>query len=199
VVASVGTLLIAFGLGQHGSAGIAAGLYYLPHGTFAAALLFLLAEALRRRRPASADSFAADADMPRHALWGGLFFVAAVATAGLPPLSGFVGKFLILNAATGYPWVWAVILVSALAGLIALSRAGTRLFFSARSADSAAPPLPVYEPHSAARELVAIGGLLGLIFALTLGAGPAVEFTQATAAQLADPAAYIAAVLGSAR
>jgi multicomponent K+:H+ antiporter subunit D len=200
VVASVGTLLIGFALGQQGtvgSAGIAAGLYYLPHGTFAAALLFLLAEALRRRRPASADSFAPDTDMPRHALWGGLFFVAAVAIAGLPPLSGFVGKFLILKAAAGQPWVWAVILVSALAGVIALARAGTRLFFSARSADSAVPPLPVYEPHSAARELLASGGLLGLIFALTLAAGPAVDFTRATALQLADPAAYITAVLGT--
>ena len=208
VVASVGTLLIAFALGQQSgvgtagtvnAAGIAAGLYYLPHGTFAAALLFLLAEALTRRRPASADSFAPDADLPRHALWGGLFFVAAVAAAGLPPLSGFVGKFLLLKAAAGQPWVWAVILVSALAGVIALARAGSRLFFSARSADSAAPPLPVYEPHSAARELVASGGLLGLIFALTLGAGPVVDFTRAAALQLADPTAYIAAVLGGAR
>lgn len=206
MVASVGTLLIAFALGRQGtvgSAGIAAGLYYLPHGTFATALLFLLAEALRRRRPASADSFAPDADMPRHALWGGLFFVAAVAAAGLPPLSGFVGKFLILKAAAGQPWVWAVILVSALAGVIALARAGTRLFFSARSVDPMLPPLappqPAYESHSAVRELVASGGLLGLIFALTLGAGPAVDFTRATALQLADPAAYIAAVLGGAR
>ena len=53
------------------------------------------------------------------------------------------------------------------------------------------------EPSSATRELVAIGGLLGLIFALTLGAGPVVEFTRVTALQLADPAAYIAAVLGT--
>ncbi|MBK6637362.1 MAG: monovalent cation/H+ antiporter subunit D [Rhodocyclaceae bacterium] len=203
VVSSVGTLLIAFALAQPGgvgtvnAAGIAAGLYYLPHGTFAAALLFLLAEALRRRRPASADAFASDADVARYALWGGVFFVAAVAAAGLPPLSGFVGKFLILQAAAGQPWVWAVILVSALAGVIALARAGSRLFFSATSADAAAPPLPLNEPSSATRELVAIGGLLGLIFALTLGAGPVVEFTRVTALQLADPAAYIAAVLGT--
>jgi multicomponent K+:H+ antiporter subunit D len=193
VVASVGTLLTAFSLGE---AGIAAGLYYLPHSTFSAAALFLLAEAARRRRPASADFFNPDADLPRHALWGGLFFAAAIAATGLPPLSGFVGKFLILRAAPDEPLIWTVILVSALVGVIALARAGSRLFFSLKSADPAAPPLPVYEPHSAARELVAILGLLGLILALTLAAGPAFEFAQAAAAQLADPAAYIAAVLG---
>jgi multicomponent K+:H+ antiporter subunit D len=193
VVVSVGTLLTAFALG---TAGIAAGLYYLPHGTFASALLFLLAEAVRRRRAASADFFKPDADMPRKALWGGLYFVAAIAAAGLPPLSGFIGKFLILRAAPDRPWVWAVILVAALAGVIALARAGSRLFFNARAA-TAPPPDGAPEAHSAWRELIACGGLLGLILALTLGAGPAFDFAQATALQLADPAAYIAAVLGS--
>jgi multicomponent K+:H+ antiporter subunit D len=193
VVASVGTLLTAFSLG---TAGIAAGLYYLPHSTFAAAALFLLAEAVRRRRPASADFFAPDADMPRHALWGGLFFVVAIAAAGLPPLSGFIGKFLILRAALELPGIWAVVLVGALLGVIALARAGSRLFFSQKSADPDAAPLPVYEPHSAVRELAAIVGLLGLIVALTVVAGPAFEFAQATAAQLANPAAYVEAVLG---
>ncbi len=193
VVASVGTLLTAFSLG---AAGIAAGLYYLPHSTFAAAALFLLAEAARRRRPASADFFTPDADMPRHALWGGLFFAAAIAAAGLPPLSGFVGKFLILRAAPEQTIVWVVILVTALVGVIALARAGSRLFFSLKSADPDAPPLPVFEPHSAARELVAILGLLGLILALTIAAGPVVDFTRDAAAQLTNPAAYIGAVLG---
>ena len=197
VVASVGTLLIAFSLG---TAGIAAGLYYLPHGTFTVALLFLLAEAFRRRRPTHADTLNPDADMPRHALWGGLFFVAAVAAAGLPPLAGFLGKFLILRAAPAHPWIWSTVLIGALASLIALSRAGSRLFFSAKRADpqrpASQPLLAPHEPHSAARELIAIGGLLGLILALSIGAGPAVDFARATAAQLTDPAAYIAAVLG---
>ena len=200
VVASVGTLLIAFACGP---AGIAAGLYYLPHSTFAAALLFLLAEMVSRRRPVNADSFMPDADMPRHALWGGLFFAAAIVAAGLPPFSGFLGKFLILRAAPGQPWVWLALLLAALAGLIALARAGGRLFFSTKTANPLLPPdetpPAVAEPHSAARELVAIGGLLGLILALTLAAGPAVDFTRAAAGQLTDPAAYIAAVLGGGR
>lgn len=200
VLVSIGTLLMTFALG---TAGIAAGLYYLAHSTFAAALVFLLAEAVKRRRPVNADFFKPDADMPHHALWGGLFFAAAIATVGLPPLSGFLGKFLILRAAPEQPWIWLAILLSALAGLIALARAGSRLFFSAKAANPLLPvPIarpPADEPHSATRELVAIVGLLGLILALTLGAGPAVDFTRATAGQLADPAAYIAAVLGAGR
>jgi len=207
VIASVGTLLTAFALG---TAGVAAGLYYLPHGTFAAALLFLLAEALVRRRPASADFFTPEHDMPRHALWGALFFAAAIPSVGLPPLSGFVGKFLILRAALGHPaqaWILTVVLVAALAGVIALARAGSRLFFSTKTVGPVALATPAAavdvlpgelpDPPGAPREVTAIVGLLGLILVLTVFAGPAVDFAQAAAAQLADPPAYIAAVLGS--
>ena len=192
VVASVGTLLTAFSLGQ---AGVAAGLYYLPHGTFAAALLFLLAKAFARRRSDSQDRFLADQDMPHHALWGGLFFAAAVAVAGLPPLSGFVGKFLILRASSGQPVVWAVILLTAVLALVTLAHAGSRLFFSPASALATHDPRGL-EPASVHLEALAIIGLLGLIVALTVAAGPAYDYALATAAQLADPAFYVHAVLG---
>ncbi|MBK7663593.1 MAG: monovalent cation/H+ antiporter subunit D [Sterolibacteriaceae bacterium] len=206
VVASVGTLLTAFSLGTEG---IAAGLYYLPHGSIAAALLFLLAESLARRRPVSADFFTPDRDMPHHALWGGLFFASAVAIAGLPPLPGFVGKFLLLRATHEHPaqmWIWGVILLAALVGVIALARAGSRLLFSVTTVDPGAPsprataidtrPEDPPDPPSGARELVAILGLFGLLVALAVAAGPAVDFARATAAQLGARAAYIHAVLG---
>ncbi len=188
VIASAGMLLTAFSLGE---AGVAAGLYYLPHSTFAAALLFLIAEAVARRRPTSGDFFTPDADLPRTALWGGLFFAAAVAIAGLPPLAGFLGKFLILRAAVGHAPIWAVVLGSAFLGILALARAGSRLFFSARAGEP-----PIAEPESAPRELTAIAGLLALLILLTAAAGPSVDFTRAIAAQLADPFAYLSAVLG---
>ena len=44
-----------------------------------------------------------------------------------------------------------------------------------------------------------LGGLARLILALTAGAGPVFDYVQATAAQLADPALYIQAVLGAGR
>ncbi|MBB1075000.1 monovalent cation/H+ antiporter subunit D [Rhodoferax sp. 4810] len=191
VLVSVGTLLTGISVG---TPGIAAALYYLPHSTFTAALLFLLADAIQRRRPLSGDKFAPDADLPRHALWGTLFFASAVAVTGLPPLSGFIGKFLILRVTPGEPWVWAVILLGALLGVIAMARAGSQLFLAA--APAAAPAqMPDMPALSDARELLSIGGLLGLILALTAVAGPAVDFANAAALQLANPAHYISAVL----
>jgi len=198
VVASIGMLLTAFALDANG---IAAGLYYLPHSTFAAALLFLLAEGIARRRPARADLFSPDRDMHGFRLWGGMFFLAAVASAGLPPLSGFLGKFMILRAAgehAAQAIVWPVILVAALAGVIALARAGSSLFFRTKNLGAGTGRQQV-RPAGSPHELTAIAGLFLLILALTVAAGPVVEFTRATAAQLADPIAYIHAVLGGAR
>ncbi|MDP1525705.1 MAG: monovalent cation/H+ antiporter subunit D [Rhodocyclaceae bacterium] len=204
VIASVGLLLTAF---SADTAGIAAGLYYLPHSTFAAALLFLLAEAFKRRRPVSADFFRSERDMPRHALWGGLFFFAAVAATGLPPLSGFLAKFMILRAASDAPAIiWVAILLAALVGTVALARAGSALFFSTRTVESLPPGAPALlvdqhpgeaaDPPTGPRELTAILGLVGLILALTLAAGPAANFADTIALQLSAPELYIHAVLG---
>lgn len=193
VLVSVGTLLVAVSLGTEG---IAAGLYYLPHSTFTAALMFLLADAIKRRRPQSGDHFTPDTDMPRYTLWGGLFFAAAVAATGLPPLSGFIGKFLILRASPGQPWVWVLILVAALLGVVALARAGSSLFFDASPVASGSPTAEAKaQDPSLLHDLLAIGGLFGLILALTVYAGPAFDFARAMALQLANPTLYISAVL----
>ena len=139
VVASVGSLLTAFGLG--GAAGIGAGLYYLPHSTFATAALFLLADLIARRRGALDDRLDPGPVIPGAVGLGAVFFVAAVAVVGLPPLSGFLGKFMLLRAALGHPalpWVMAVVLGGGLLGLIALARSGSLLFYrpEAEAADA---------------------------------------------------------------
>ena len=61
-------------------------------------------------------------------LVGGLFFVTAVTVAGLPPLSGFVGKLMVLEAAQSAPAaivIWCVLLVAALVVIVAAARAGS--------------------------------------------------------------------------
>ncbi|MBU1263644.1 MAG: monovalent cation/H+ antiporter subunit D [Gammaproteobacteria bacterium] len=194
VVASIGSLLLAFGLGSPDA--IAAGLYYLPHSVFAAAALFLLADSISRARGEFADRFESGPEMPGARVLGGLFFAAAVAIAGLPPLSGFLGKFMLLKAALDsplMPWVWSIVLVTGLLSMIALARSGSLLFYRTHSPHDAASLTP---PSMAA--LAPVGGLLLLVAGLVIWAGPLSDYAHATATQLLQPQQYIEAVLSAA-
>ncbi|MGB3393048.1 MAG: monovalent cation/H+ antiporter subunit D, partial [Stenotrophomonas sp.] len=92
VVVSAATLFIAFALGNADT--IAAGLYYLPHSTFTAAALFLVADLIRRRRfrTGEREGHELAAALPGKTVPGLLFLLGAVAMAGLPPLAGFLAK-----------------------------------------------------------------------------------------------------------
>jgi len=111
--------------------------------------------------------------------------------SGLPPLSGFVGKWLILQASLGspwMPWVIGVLLVTSLLGIMGLARSGSQLFFNTDPAASAGAALRLAD-FSAPLVLVTAG------IAMVVFAGPLYEFSQAAATQLAQPAAYLDAVL----
>jgi multicomponent K+:H+ antiporter subunit D len=189
VVVSSGTLLTALGLGS--IEGMAAGLYYLLHSTLVAAALFLLTDKLIQTRGDFGDRLQAGPALPAANLLGGLFLLLAIASAGLPPLSGFIGKVLILDAAAAspwMPWLFSVVLVTSLLNLIALSRAGSALFFNPSPSGGAATlPEPAY--------LVPVIALTGSAALLVILAGPVYDLTQQTAGQLADPAIYIDRVM----
>ena len=189
VVVSAGTLLTAFGLGD--GAAVAAGLYYLAHTTFAAAALFLLANILGKARGAVHDRLVAGPELPHGQLLAGAYLLIALAVSGLPPLSGFIGKWLILQSSLGstwMPWVLGVLLVTSLLGVMALARSGSRLFFEIDPAASAGAA-PCLGDLAAPLLLVLIG------IAMVVYAGPLYEFSQAAAQQLVHPDAYLNAVL----
>jgi len=197
VIGSMGMLLASVAVFTQ--AGISAALYYAIHSTFAAAALFLLVDVIRARRGAASVSFADAPPMQGGALVAGLFFVAAIAMTGLPPLSGFVGKLLILDAARSSDlmwWVWGAILVGSLIAVVGFSRAGSVVFWKAHQArdQDIAPETPEPEP-STALAMVSIGGLLAVLIALTVAAGPVTRVLSATSAQLFNPAPYIDVVL----
>ena len=194
VVTSIGTLLTAFGLGHVDA--LAAGLYYLPHSTFAVAALFLLADSIARGRGECADRFEPGPALPRAAVLGGLFFAVAVAVAGLPPLSGFLAKFMLLKSALDTAWsswVLGIVLTTGLLAVVVLARSGSLLFYRTHAAQ---PPLL---PAAGCGALAPVAGLLALIVALTVAAGPVSDFAAATATQLMTPLDYIDAVLGGTR
>jgi len=189
VIGSMGMVMVAISLFTADSIGAA--LYYIVHSTLAGAALFLIVDLARAGR----DNLELTAQpvIAGAALTSAMFFTAAIAMAGLPPLSGFLGKLLILDAAfenTNMAWIWAIILGSSLISVVGFGRAGSTLFWKAKSVEQtiAAPP-----PHGLS--YIAVGGLLSLLVAHTVFAGPATAYMNATAAQLFAPEPYISTVL----
>ena len=125
-----------------------------------------------------------------------LYLAAAVGAAGLPPLSGFLGKAMVLAATPAHEAavLWPAVLISSLLLIVALSRTGTRLLW-AEPAARAAAFAPAYAPKGSAAKLAACALLLVCVVAATLGAGPLRQYLDATAAQLFDRAAYVHAIL----
>jgi multicomponent K+:H+ antiporter subunit D len=191
VIASVGTMLTAVTLG--GVASMAAAIYYMAHSTFVLAAFFLLADLIGRERGDTHDRLKPAAEVAQPALLGGLFLVAGVAVTGLPPLSGFVGKVLILSSAletTSARWVFGVVLVTGLLAIVGVGRAGSTLFWKVSEGESVAGPVP-------SRAFAPAVILLLVAIAMAVFAGPVSDYATATARQLVDPHEYIEAVLES--
>ncbi|MDO5103985.1 MAG: monovalent cation/H+ antiporter subunit D [Lautropia sp.] len=229
VIVTSGTLLAALGFNLPTVTGGA--FYYLFSSTMAAGAMFLLIELIDRSRllesehpnPDDADPvpfFLDELEPPpdtnldefQEALTGrvipaaiaflGFSFIACtLLLTGMPPLSGFVGKFMMLSALLNpaglgaeeslpVPWqTWlmmGLVILAGLAALVALSRTGIRMFWTPR--DRPAPSLKVME-------CVPIAVLLGLCLLITLRAEPLSRYLQAAAADLHDPSAYVDSVL----
>ena len=188
-IASMGTLFIA--IAQFSPAATTAALYYLIHSTLATAALFLIVDQVNERRGTTELNSALPA-MPQSGLIAAVYFFAAIAIAGMPPLSGFLGKLLILEATRAdAAIVWTTILVTSLLTIVGLAAAGSTVFWKPNASEAPAQVVATDPPPAAALPLVAIGVLLCLIIALTLFAGPIVTWLSATTAALEDPAAYI--------
>ena len=114
--------------------------------------------------------------------------------AGVPPLSGFLGKLAILEGtfAAGAYWVGGLVLVVGLLTLLSMAGAWNDSFWrpAAETGDKAAPGAPY---------LVAIAALSVLTLAMTVGAEPLFELTSRGAQQLLDREQYVRAVLGGGR
>jgi multicomponent K+:H+ antiporter subunit D len=194
VIGSTGTLLIAVAGWTADSLGAA--LFYLVHSTLAAAVLFLVADVVARRRGSWGGSAVPG---PAFAARGGvglMFMAAAIAATGLPPLSGFIGKLMILKATAASPdwgWAWGVILGTTFIGVIGFARVGSAIFWKSTGDDLS----PVASQRRA--DLAAPAIALFLLAALSAGAGWVSAYAGAAAAQVLDPAAYVAAVMAEAR
>ena len=152
---------------------------------------------------ASADVLGGPLPAYNLAIWHGfnapfmmslIALVGAMAAAGMPPLSGFIGKLLLLQSVPpdAAAWLWTVVLAGSLAGSLAgvvgLSRAGTQLFWQTEGEMPAGS-------RPRLTHLAPVVVLLAASVILTVFAAPVCRYAEATAAQLLTPRGYIEAVL----
>jgi multicomponent K+:H+ antiporter subunit D len=227
-ILSSGSVLAAIGFGQTSlTAGL---LYYLPSSTLAICALFLIADLMERWRNdgATLASYIKDAtpflspdlrpvkglnlDDDQEAVTGrvipaavallGLAFMACtLVITGMPPLSGFVGKFAMLSALLNplglgisselMPGIktWALVgllIGTGIVALIALTRIGILHFWA--TYDRASIQVRIMEG-------LPIAGLLMLCAIMTVQAGPVMRFMQDTAVSLHNPSEYVQFVL----
>jgi multicomponent K+:H+ antiporter subunit D len=185
-IASMGTIFLA--VAAFTPQATTSALYYLIHSTFAGALLFLIADLVQDRR-ASPSLRSVLPPIAQGGLIASLFLIAAIGMAGMPPLSGFLGKLLIMDALRAQaPLIWSVILITSLLLILGFARAGSTLFWKAHAADAIPDDHPP-ETLAFTATFLLVAGLV----ALTVFAGPITTWLAEAAQQLHDPAAYIAA------
>jgi multicomponent K+:H+ antiporter subunit D len=221
VLVSSGTLLAAAGLAGlgGGSTMLAGALYYMVSSTLALSALFLMIELMEREQGGAAAMLAVtaeaygfgdeekDADAPAAELavpgtmtvLGLCFAGCALLLAGLPPLSGFVGKVAVLSGllspaagavlpvALGFT---ALLILSGLAALIALLRIGIQTFWV---------PAEEEVPEVLLIEIAPVIALLAVTVGITVEAGPVMRYMEATADALQRPEVYVRGVLDAPR
>ena len=197
VVGSMGTLITA--MAAFRPEAVTAALYYLIHSTFAAAVLFLVADLVVTRR--GDDRLRPEPATVQNGLFAALFFGGAIAMAGMPPLSGFLGKLVILDAlrAPGeMTAAWIAILGGSLLTVIGFARAGSMVFWRSTATEAPMPTgdEPVVEQQPATFMQVAPSmAALALLAALAIFAGPVTRYLQAATGELFDSSGYVTAVL----
>jgi len=231
-ILSSGTLLAAASFSHPAlTAGL---LYYLPSSTLGISALFLLADVVDRWRSAQSsgepyeddeapflnaellptEGFNLDEEeelligraIPAAAAFvGNGFLLATLVVAGLPPLSGFIGKLAMLTAllnplglgAASYSdnaaqadwraWLLAALLIATgLLALLALVRAGIRHFWSGNEGGN---------PTLRSAEGLPIALLLGACLLMSVQARALTDYTQRTADALLQPEGYVRALL----
>ena len=171
-------------------AALAGAIFYVLHHIVVITNLFLVSGVLLRLRRTT-DMTGLGGLYRSQPLFSGLAMVPIFSLAGVPPLSGFLGKLAILEGTfgAGAYGVGGIVLVVGLLTLLSMGRTWSAAFWrpAASDGDLATPGTPL---------LIAISGLSLLTLAITFAAGPLFEVTSRAAQQLLQREEYMRAVLG---
>ena len=206
LVSHVGYMI--FGLAIATPAAIGATVYYIVHHIVVQTTLFL-AVGLIERRAGSTSILRVKGLLKVAPVLAVLYFIPAVNLGGIPPFSGFIGKFALFDAAAQVDTPLMIVLifagiVTSLLTLYALMRAWNLAFLreeeeDATEADSRTSYLgnaPAADEQQERREIprimtVATGGMVAVTIALTVFAGPLYALCDRVGSALLQPVSIL--------
>jgi multicomponent Na+:H+ antiporter subunit D len=201
---------MVFGIGLATVAGFSGAVFYVVHHITIQTSLFLVLGLVERR--AGSSSLLRLGGLAKLApVLGVLFFVPAMNLAGIPPMSGFLGKVGLIDAGldVGGPLAYALVgggVVTSLLTLYAVAKAWNLAFWrtpeqahrtalalaDTDTADAPAGDLPDRLPRAMT---AATTGLVAVGLGLTVAAGPLYAYTDRAAEDITARTPYVDAVL----
>jgi multicomponent Na+:H+ antiporter subunit D len=172
-------------------AALAGAIFYVLHHIVVITNLFLVSGVLLRLRRTT-DVAALGGLYRGQPVFAALAMIPIFSLAGVPPLSGFLGKLAIVEAtfdAEAY-WVGGLVLAVGLLTLLSMARTWADTFWRP-AAEGRRDMMPPGTPL-----LAAIAALSLVTIAISIAAEPLYELTRRGAEQLLQRDAYVEAVLG---
>ena len=196
IVSQIGYMIM--GLGFFTLAGIAAVIYSMIHHIIVKTALFLIGGLVDHA--AGSSRLSRIGGMVRTTPFlAAMFLVSALSLAGIPPFSGFVSKFALIDAGIAEDQfaVVGVSLVVSLLTLFSMVRIWAGAFWSPAEDPSFAVPTRQVGPGGGPRLMVVpTAVLVACSLAVAAAAGPLYALGERAAHDLLDRAAYIGEVLG---
>jgi multicomponent Na+:H+ antiporter subunit D len=194
IVSQIGYMIM--GLGLFTPLALAGSVFYIIHHIIVKTNLFLVS-GLAQRFGGSFELKELGGLYERRPALAALFLIPALSLAGMPPLSGFFAKFLLVKAGLdiGSYTIVGIALGVSLLTLFSMAKIWAEAFWKPEP-KTAAPH--VKRPAGVALWAPAIS-LAAMTLAIAAAAGPLFELSRVAAEQLLNPQYYIRAVLEAQR
>lgn len=188
IVIAVGVIL--FGVAQMNETGLEGALFYLVHDMIIKAALFMLV-GLVIYVSGTTNLRNMGGLMKSYPALGWFYLIAAFGLAGIPPLSGFIGKLLIVQGGfeAGNIWSSIFLLASSLIVLLSVIRIFIYAFWGEEGKRN------TIEKHRYNRMLFPTAILVAISVAYGVGSEWLVPFMDNAAKILVDPSIYVEAVM----
>ena len=198
IVGQIGYMII--GIGLFDLAGLAAVIVSLVHHIVVKTSLFLT-EGLIEQHSGTSRLNRLGGMVRTAPVIAVLFGIAALALAGIPPLSGFVSKFSLMAAITDRRewWILAVAVVVSLLTLFSMVKIWMGVFWAPPGAAGADGPVHVEATTGLGAPVLMVAPTAVLVAAtvgIGLFGGPVYDLAARAAVDLLDPTAYLDAGAG---